>query len=70
MGSVKPNTLIVGLGKTGLSCARFLTAHGVPLAVTDSRAQPPGLIELQQNLPDIAVFVGVLIRQPLLLRNN
>ncbi len=58
MGSTKPNTLIVGLGKTGLSCARFLTAKGVPLAVTDSRAQPPGLIELQRNLPDIAVFVG------------
>ncbi len=58
MGSAKPNTLIVGLGKTGLSCARFLTAQGVPLAVTDSRVQPPGLIELQQNLPDIAVFVG------------
>jgi UDP-N-acetylmuramoylalanine--D-glutamate ligase len=58
MGSAKPNTLIVGLGKTGLSCARFLAAQGVPLAVTDSRAQPPGLVELQQNLPDIAVFVG------------
>ena len=58
MGNAKPNTLIVGLGKTGLSCARFLTDQGVPLAVTDSRAQPPGLIELQQNLPDIAVFVG------------
>lgn len=58
MGSTKPNTLIVGLGKTGLSCARFLTGQGVPLAVTDSRAQPPGLIELQRNLPDIAVFVG------------
>lgn len=58
MGNAKPNTLIVGLGKTGLSCARFLADQGVPLAVTDSRAQPPGLIELQQNLPDIAVFVG------------
>ena len=58
MGNVKPNTLIVGLGKTGLSCARFLTAQGVPLAVTDNRAQPPGLIELQQDLPDVAVFVG------------
>lgn len=58
MGSAKPNTLIVGLGKTGLSCARFLAAHGVPLAVTDSRVQPPGLVALQQNLPDIAVFVG------------
>jgi len=58
MGNAKPNTLIVGLGKTGLSCARFLTAQGVPLAVTDSRVQPPGLIELQQDLPDTAVFVG------------
>ena len=58
MGDVKLNTLIVGLGKTGLSCARFLTAQGVPLAVTDNRAQPPGLIELQQDLPDVAVFVG------------
>ena len=28
-------TLIVGLGKTGLSCVRFLTSQGVPVAVTD-----------------------------------
>lgn len=51
-------TLIVGLGKTGLSCARFLTAHGVEIAITDSRAQPPGLQELHNEMPDIAVFVG------------
>lgn len=51
-------TLIVGLGKTGLSCARFLTAHGVEIAVTDSRAQPPGLQELHNEMPDTAVFVG------------
>ena len=58
MRNAKPNTLIVGLGKTGLSCARFLAAQGVPLAVTDSRAQPPGLVELQKDLSDVAVFVG------------
>lgn len=58
MGGAKPNTLIIGLGKTGLSCARFLAAQGVPLAVTDSRAQPPGLVKLQQELPDVAVFAG------------
>ena len=51
--------LIVGLGATGLSCARFLAAQGArDLAVTDSRDQPPGLPELQTELPDVAVFSG------------
>lgn len=50
--------LIVGLGKTGLSCARFLSRRGVEVAITDSRETPPGLEVLQQELPDIAVFVG------------
>ncbi|HEX5339939.1 MAG TPA: UDP-N-acetylmuramoyl-L-alanine--D-glutamate ligase [Gammaproteobacteria bacterium] len=51
-------TLIVGLGKTGLSCARFLAARGVEFAVTDSREHPPGLKELRNEMPDAAVFVG------------
>ena len=50
--------LIVGLGATGLSCARFLTAQGAEIAVTDSRACPPGLERLHTELPDIAVFLG------------
>ncbi|MCB1773035.1 MAG: UDP-N-acetylmuramoyl-L-alanine--D-glutamate ligase [Gammaproteobacteria bacterium] len=54
----KRKTLIVGLGATGLSCARFLAAQGMQLAVADSREQPPGLAELQQTLPDVAVFLG------------
>jgi len=58
MFDTKRNTLIVGLGKTGLSCARFLAARGVPLAVTDSRAHPAGLDALREELPDVAVFVG------------
>ncbi|MEO5573245.1 MAG: UDP-N-acetylmuramoyl-L-alanine--D-glutamate ligase, partial [Gammaproteobacteria bacterium] len=55
--SSAPRTVIVGLGKTGLSCARFLAAREVPLAVTDSRAQPPGLAYLQQELPQVALFM-------------
>lgn len=51
-------TLIVGLGKTGLSCARFLAGHGMEVAVTDSRERPPGLKELRHSLPDTAVFLG------------
>ena len=50
--------LIVGLGATGLSCARFLNAQGAEIAVTDSRAAPPSLATLREELPDIAVFVG------------
>jgi len=50
--------LIVGLGKTGLSCARYLKAQGVPVAVTDSRDQPPGLAELRNESPDMALFLG------------
>lgn len=51
-------TLIVGLGKTGLSCARYLARQGVPVAITDSRLQPPELNALREEFPDIAMFVG------------
>ena len=64
--------LIVGLGATGLSCARFLSRYGVEVAITDSRSNPPGLDDLQQLLPDVAVFVGgfepeVFVRADVLL---
>jgi len=51
-------TLIVGLGATGLSCARFLAGQGLQVAVADSRKQPPGLEALNAEFPDIAVFLG------------
>lgn len=50
--------LVVGLGKTGLSCAHYLSEQGVEVAITDSRDHPPALDELQESYPDIAVFVG------------
>lgn len=51
-------TLVVGLGVTGLSCVRYLSACGVQVAVADSRDVPPGLESLNQEFPDIAVFLG------------
>ena len=54
----RTRTLIVGLGKTGLSCARFLAAQGEEIAITDSRERPPGLADLRALLPDAAVFLG------------
>ena len=38
-----PHNLIVGLGTTGASVARFLRARGEAFAVTDTRAHPPAL---------------------------
>ncbi|MCC4272105.1 UDP-N-acetylmuramoyl-L-alanine--D-glutamate ligase [Marinobacter nauticus] len=51
-------TLIVGLGKTGLSCVRYLSGQGREIAVADSRLQPPGLDELKAGWPDVPVYLG------------
>ena len=58
-------TLVVGLGRTGLSCVRFLAAHGAEVAVTDSRARPPALAQLRELVPQAAVFVGGFSEQAL-----
>ena len=51
-------TLVVGLGKTGLSCVRYLSAKGRDIVVADTRAAPPGLDELRAGWPDIPVHLG------------
>ncbi len=51
-------TLVVGLGQTGLACARFLAALGEPFAVADNRAHPPGLEELRREFPQVSVWLG------------
>lgn len=51
-------TLVVGLGKTGLSCVRHLRQQGRDVAVADSRQAPPGLAELQAEWPEVPVFLG------------
>lgn len=55
-----PNILqvIVGLGKTGVSCARHLATQGANLAITDSREHPPGLEEVQALTPPIPMSLG------------
>jgi UDP-N-acetylmuramoylalanine--D-glutamate ligase len=50
--------VVVGLGKTGLSCARWLHARGDEVAVMDSRTTPPALAQLQSELPDVALLLG------------
>ncbi len=57
-GSVDPGNIIVGLGKTGLSCARFLARRNIAFQVVDSRLQPPGLAALRIEFPDVQVTLG------------
>ncbi len=52
--------VVVGLGKTGLSCVRFLKSRGYPVAVTDTRENPPGLAELRAEFPDVELYLGGL----------
>ena len=52
--------VIVGLGRTGISCARYLRARGWRLAVTDTRAKPPEMARLAELDATIPVRVGGL----------
>ncbi len=52
--------VVVGLGKTGLSCVRFLKSRGYPVAVNDTRDNPPGLAELSAEFSDVEVSLGKL----------
>ena len=50
--------IVVGLGETGLSCARFLSRRGAAVTVIDSRDMPPALQRLRKELPDVEVITG------------
>ena len=50
--------LIVGLGETGFSVAKFLQQHGIKFAVVDSRDKPPCHDVLTEDYPDTPVFTG------------
>jgi len=52
------NTVVVGLGKTGFACARYLAAQGISFAVTDNRDEPPMLNEMKAALPDVRLCLG------------
>ncbi len=50
--------LVLGLGATGLSCARYLIARGYRVRAADSRPMPPMLSSLRAEFPDIPVHAG------------
>ena len=46
------------MGQTGLSCARYLHAHGIEFAVVDSRDVPPAIEQLKLECPEVPVLTG------------
>jgi UDP-N-acetylmuramoylalanine--D-glutamate ligase len=50
--------VVVGLGRTGASCLRYLARHGIDVAATDSRAAPPGLEEIGHLAQTLELRLG------------
>ncbi len=59
--------LVLGLGASGLSMARWCAREGARVTVADTREAPPQLVALQGECPD-AVFVSGAFDEALLAR--
>ncbi|MFO1396239.1 MAG: UDP-N-acetylmuramoyl-L-alanine--D-glutamate ligase [Burkholderiales bacterium] len=52
------NVVVLGLGLTGLSLARYLVREGARVRVADTRAAPPGASDLAHELPQVPLASG------------
>ena len=50
-GRVAGATLVLGMGGTGVSCARFLAARGGRAIFADTRNMPPGMAAIRAAMP-------------------
>jgi len=50
--------VVVGLGVTGISVARYFAGLGFDFVIADSREQPPSVTQLREELGNITVFSG------------
>ena len=53
-------TIIIGLGMTGMSAARFLAKKNIRFIVMDSRDNPPNLSAFKEEFPSITCITGRL----------
>ena len=54
------HALVLGLGETGLSMARYLARRGARVRVVDTRADPPGLAALGEKVPQAELHLGAI----------
>ena len=52
--------VIAGLGKTGMSCVRYLSQFKEKIAIVDNRECPPYIEELKTKFPEIPLSLGKL----------
>ena len=52
------NAVVLGLGLTGMSLAKYLVRQGARVRVADTRGQPPNAALLAATLPDVPLLVG------------
>lgn len=52
------SAIVLGLGTSGLSMARWLARHGASVRVADTRAHPPQADRLAAELPGVALETG------------
>jgi len=52
------SAVVVGLGKTGASCLRYLAGRGIPVSATDTRTAPPGLAALGELAGRLDIRLG------------
>ena len=58
--SVRQQTVVIGLGDTGLSVAQHLSKQGLDFKMLDTRSNPPQLVAFKQEYPEIEVQLGEL----------
>jgi|TARA_Y100000310_G_scaffold343009_1_gene448712 UDP-N-acetylmuramoylalanine--D-glutamate ligase len=58
--------VIIGLGKTGYSCARYFASQDIPFQVVDQAKSPLLLTTFQQEMPAVTVKTGGLDQKMLL----
>jgi len=56
---IDKSVLVLGLGETGISLVRWLTAQGARVRVGDSRDNPPSLDILHEKFPQVDVRCGI-----------
>lgn len=52
--------VVIGLGQTGLSCARYLARNNLPFVLMDTRSAPPNLEQIRADFPAAEIICGEL----------
>lgn len=54
-------TVVIGLGETGLSVARYLSKQNIDFSMYDTRSNPPQLSTFKQGFPNTVIHLGEFV---------